>query len=586
MSIWYFGGRPLTGDSSPADIAWDKAIWYGGPDTTAFAKGIDLEGRALRDRWFTSLHCTAAGLEHEDIVDLCVRLPQRINSCDRYGRTPLFWAIYRGDMSMAKDLLNHGANPNTDTSCIVWACSEKYDEPECVQVLLDHGASPDGVDFDGYTALHACVITHRGLPFLQTLIANGADLERAYEGADSSVHGLTALGFACLYGPTANTVGLLLSHGADFRRVDHSARSALHLAVTKAPGQLGRKETAAIVRTLLDAGHGSVCTDRTGNTPADVAISVRDPESLSLLLSDKWNASVPSGQDRDTTIFGYLTKTIRTHNHEILAFFLEHYHDNIFTPVGGRGDTVLHTLAQHADHRSIVVFEEKLDFINLDPGARDTSGRIAADYLPERPEEIARTMQQLLERISNRTLENNVSTTDPALTVKRSAWSTENSVMPTASFVTKQIADVDSGYASEESRYSSDDEDAETSRPTIASTRRLPPPRSTKRRIRDLSPSSQEGMKITQDLTETLSNLYEAQQASWDGLSHSMQPSHKRPFQDTRETMILVYALLKQFPIRRLLVLLLRPKVAAGNIRITWECVRKPTHQAMYATCD
>lgn len=79
-----------------------------------------------------------------------------INARDKKGRTPLHWAVYRNDISMAEWLLNNGADPNAVNrrrrTPLHWAVL-KYSN-ELTLLLLKHGANPNAQDLEKLTPLH------------------------------------------------------------------------------------------------------------------------------------------------------------------------------------------------------------------------------------------------------------------------------------------------------------------------------------------------------------------------------------------------------------------------------------------------
>ena len=101
-----------------------------------------------------------------------------IDSRDREGRIPLFYAAQDGNVAIASELLGHGADVNArdrnDESPLHFAAREY--RIEMASLLLDHGASPNAQDANGNTALHRAVFESKGRgEIIKLLVARGAD---------------------------------------------------------------------------------------------------------------------------------------------------------------------------------------------------------------------------------------------------------------------------------------------------------------------------------------------------------------------------------------------------------------------------
>lgn len=90
------------------------------------------------------------------------RQGQSVNSIDRWGWTPLMWAVYYGNFPVAKWLLDNGADPNIKTqetygnylpgtTALILAAA--YDREDAVKALLAKKADKSVVDRRGKTAL-------------------------------------------------------------------------------------------------------------------------------------------------------------------------------------------------------------------------------------------------------------------------------------------------------------------------------------------------------------------------------------------------------------------------------------------------
>ncbi|GIV16927.1 MAG: hypothetical protein KatS3mg022_2362 [Armatimonadota bacterium] len=78
-----------------------------------------------------------------------------VNARDGIGRSALFLAVERGDMSVVKVLVEHGADVNqaTDSGVTPLMIASRDGRLDIVQLLVDHGADPTLRDRRGFTAI-------------------------------------------------------------------------------------------------------------------------------------------------------------------------------------------------------------------------------------------------------------------------------------------------------------------------------------------------------------------------------------------------------------------------------------------------
>jgi len=71
-----------------------------------------------------------------------------VNVKNKYGSTPLIWAVDKNNPKIIQILLDNGANPNIEDNdgdtALIWAVI--YNKPKIVQILLDNGANPNSQD--------------------------------------------------------------------------------------------------------------------------------------------------------------------------------------------------------------------------------------------------------------------------------------------------------------------------------------------------------------------------------------------------------------------------------------------------------
>ncbi|XP_064155435.1 serine/threonine-protein phosphatase 6 regulatory ankyrin repeat subunit A-like isoform X2 [Anguilla rostrata] len=93
----------------------------------------------------------------ELLLSLCSATPdkEQINRKDYYGKTPLYWAAYKGQRSSVELLLKCGADVNSQCKhggTPLHAAVGLF--PDCVLVLIQHGADVDLPDIWGVTPMY------------------------------------------------------------------------------------------------------------------------------------------------------------------------------------------------------------------------------------------------------------------------------------------------------------------------------------------------------------------------------------------------------------------------------------------------
>jgi ankyrin repeat protein len=229
--------RPHRPPGSSRDFVW---LWL--PVGMASVMGVALrwsrETRPLH-------HAALAG----DLDGVRERLERGVDpdTEDPYtGWTPLIWAIKEQHIHVVRLLLERGADPNRPArrgrTPLIWSASRGA--PEAVKLLLLHGAEAN-LASEGTTALV------EGAPFVevvQALLDAGADPNARTAG------GMTALIKAAEWpgwshereAEAVESIGLLLTHGAEIDARDDKGRTALKVAT--------ERRRARLVEALRQAG--------------------------------------------------------------------------------------------------------------------------------------------------------------------------------------------------------------------------------------------------------------------------------------------------------------------------------------------
>jgi ankyrin repeat protein len=159
---------------------------------------------------------------------------------------------------------------------------------ECCQLLLDDGANPNGMDYDGFTPL-AYAATCLEVDIAKLLLSYGAEPENGNSGGQKPLY------LACQSGidespediperRRLNIVALLLKHGADVDGADNDGWTPLRLAIDTA-------NDMQLVRLLLQHGARPDRKDNSGITPLQLAEQSCSKEMVELLRKSQFASS-------------------------------------------------------------------------------------------------------------------------------------------------------------------------------------------------------------------------------------------------------------------------------------------------------
>lgn len=116
-----------------------------------------------------------------DAIDQAVADGVDVNAIGSDDATPLLWAIFALNKAGFKQLLEHGADPyfQPDKSYTVVELAAGADDPEFLEILLDHGLDPNRpAGSDQNPPIFTAIIQHRW-PQLELLLAYCYDLNWA-----------------------------------------------------------------------------------------------------------------------------------------------------------------------------------------------------------------------------------------------------------------------------------------------------------------------------------------------------------------------------------------------------------------------
>jgi len=211
-----------------------------------------------------ALHC-AAMEGHLDVVAWLLSEKFPVNAQNKKGLTPLHYSAYRGFLSVARALVEAGADASIrdvqnrsalhlactvgSIEVICFLCEELYQSP------YSEPAS-DGMNCAHFAALGGHKVV---LEWLWDLPEEGSDSGRALCSGRQS-DGMQPLHFAVMKGHMDAVVWLVESAGVDINAGNDKGRTPLHLAVAAS--------STILVTYLLNAGADARKADKEGMTPA------------------------------------------------------------------------------------------------------------------------------------------------------------------------------------------------------------------------------------------------------------------------------------------------------------------------------
>ncbi len=267
------------------------------------ARGADINAGIVG----TALHRTI-WMERKDLIELLIQRGANVNAKDKWGYTPLSYAVYKDDyLYFMNILITNGAEVDTKDSsgetCLHYVATAG--RTDAVKLLLKAGASINTKSDRGQTALHA-MLDIRNSDYskyrlskdtAELLLAKGADvnskdkdgrtpLHLAVESADGDIvelllgkgakvdakddeSGLTALHHAARFS-NKNLVELLIARGADINAKDKQGHTPLYVAVN---------HDYKVTELLINKGADSAIRTESGRTLLELAQQRKQTES-------------------------------------------------------------------------------------------------------------------------------------------------------------------------------------------------------------------------------------------------------------------------------------------------------------------
>ncbi len=208
--------------------------------------------------------------------------PDLINAPDGDGNTPLIVAATKGQMVVAKYLLDHGADVNASTRnhfYVALSAAAKNGHKAMVELLLSRGA-----DVNGRGGVNPLIeaVQNGYMAVAEVLLANKADVNSPSVGGPV---------IAAVENGQTELLKLLIQHGAEVNARNANTWTALEIAA-------GENNTNA-AKLLLASKADINAKDRSGNTPLHEAARAGKAEMTYLLLDS--GATVDPTNSEDTT---------------------------------------------------------------------------------------------------------------------------------------------------------------------------------------------------------------------------------------------------------------------------------------------
>lgn len=234
---------------------------------------------------WTELHLAATGTSKYDLSRLSSIEASKLNARDRDGRTPLHWAVLKGEVETVKALLEAGCDGNIkdkmETAPLHIAVMQG--KKDIVMCLLTKITNLETTNSKGWTSLHLTASAGFN-DITELLLKSGAKIE----ARDSKQR--TPLHLAALAGK-GHIIKTLLNHNADSAAGDLNGSTALHLAAE------GGFEFEVV--TLLEKNANIEAQDAMKRTPLHVAVIARQAHIISILL--KGGANIESKDIQEAT---------------------------------------------------------------------------------------------------------------------------------------------------------------------------------------------------------------------------------------------------------------------------------------------
>jgi ankyrin len=148
-------------------------------------------------------------LQYRDVAKQLIHCGINVQTKDRYGATPLWYAVHRVDINMTTLLLNRGAKLDAQLAGLGLRRAVENQNINMLKLLLDRGVDPDTI-YMGATPL-AVACQQKDTAIISILLDKGADIHFINKYPNMPYSGKSPLDIARETGDRKLTE-LLLSH--------------------------------------------------------------------------------------------------------------------------------------------------------------------------------------------------------------------------------------------------------------------------------------------------------------------------------------------------------------------------------------
>ena len=279
-----------------------------------------------------------------------------INALDQNGATRLHVAASKGQVDVAKFLIDKGADVNVHER--KWAftplhMAAKMGHKDVVELLLANGADVQVQCMGGPTPLDMAVLFTDRKDVVELLVARGGDFKYLRQDGRSPLH-------SSVRSDHWNVAEWLINRGADVNTRDKRGSTVLHHAVRN-------YRMKNVVDLLLQKGADVRAVNNDGATPVHFAAEAGHNAFVKLLIDKGAEVNVPD--KKGWTPLHYARCQCKS------AELLIEHGANV-KAVGKNGETPMHVAASKGQYLSVNVFIAK----RLDVNVRDNDGLTPMHY--------------------------------------------------------------------------------------------------------------------------------------------------------------------------------------------------------------
>nr|CAH8855537.1 unnamed protein product [Trichobilharzia regenti] len=188
---------------------------------------------------------------------------------DKYNRTPLHYACFKGNEDIVRELLEFNAKVNVVDNNFQTPLMKAIEGGfcQCIKLLMDYRADLTVQDSEGNAAIHQA-INSSSPEIVSLLIKAGVSINTHNKEGKTGLH-------LAVERQDVKMVSHLLNNGAEVNCVDKNGRSALMLACLQG--------NSKITEILMSHGAYASLKDKKGHTPMEVALQRGHLECLQIM---------------------------------------------------------------------------------------------------------------------------------------------------------------------------------------------------------------------------------------------------------------------------------------------------------------